>query len=59
MKLRQYDGEKFKDTEKYVRDDNEQRKIFLQQVRSASQGLEPLKSEDIESALTEQPEENN
>jgi hypothetical protein len=59
MKLRQYDGEKFKDTEKYVRDDNEQRKVFLQQVRSASKGLESLTDEDLESALVEKPEEEN
>lgn len=59
MKLRQYDGEKFKDTEKYVRDDNEQRKVFLQQVRSASKGLESLTDEDLENTLVEKPEEEN
>lgn len=59
MKLRQYDGEKFKDTEKYVRDDNEQRKVFLQQVRSASKGLESLTDEDLENTLVEKSEEEN
>lgn len=59
MKLRQYDGEKFKDTEKYIRDDNEQRKVFLQQVRSASKGLESLTDEDLENTLVEKPEEEN
>lgn len=59
MKLRQYDGEKFKDTEKYVRDDNEQRKVFLQQVRSASKGLESLTDEELESTFVEKPEEEN
>lgn len=62
MKLRQYADERFKHTEKYVRDDNEQRKIFLQQVRSATKGLETLSLDEIEGTLVEkqeQEEENN
>ena len=48
MKLRQYEEYRFKDTEQFVRDDNEQRKAFLQQIRSAAAGLETLEEDDLE-----------
>ena len=48
MKLRQYEEYRFKDTEQFVRDDNEQRKAFLQQIRSAAAGLETLEESDLD-----------
>ena len=57
MKLRQYEDYRFKDTEQFVRDDNEQRKAFLQQIRSAAAGLETLEESDLDNIEDAQVED--
>lgn len=61
MKLKQNEKYRFKDTERFVRDDTKQRQAYLQQIRSATEGLEEVDIDNIDIAeeLNLQLEDNN